>query len=427
MTDNPHAPPLRGSLPPKGAAFSSWGGPAMATNPHAPPLRGSPPPEGAAFSSWGGPAMKTTLFAIALLVAAMSPLVAQAQSGARTAPPAPTWQREAVPFYDTVHALQGIYGHWALPRAQAFDRSAQALTETVAAMCSGNTDTNASKAALESARNAWLGTTRAWEELSAIAIGPVIARRTQRAIDFAPTRPALIEKAMQAQPQGAQAFERIGTPAKGLPALEWLLWTRPVQPATPGCSYAHEVALDVAREATAVAADFARTAASDWGAEEQQEQSTQAMSEFVNQWVGGIERLRWAHMEKPLRAAQGSKPPEYPRSASQSTLAAWAATWKGLSTVTQQSAQAPTPAPGEALVPLETYLRGKGLNPLADKLHQAAQKVDASMAQVQKAGVKGKPAIQQAARDLAALKFLAESEVAPALQVSIGFSDADGD
>ena len=31
MRNDPHAPPLRGSLPPKGAAFSSWGGPAMKT------------------------------------------------------------------------------------------------------------------------------------------------------------------------------------------------------------------------------------------------------------------------------------------------------------------------------------------------------------------------------------------------------------
>ena len=222
-------------------------------------------------------------------------------------------------------------------------------------------------------------------------------------------------------------MERVGTPAKGLPALEWLLWTRPMQPGTAACGYAHEVALDIAREAAAVAAEFARTAQTDWGAEEQQEASTQAMSEFVNQWVGGMERLRWAHMEKPLRAAQGSKAPEYPRSASQSTLAAWAATWQGLRSVTVQSASAAAPAPGTALVPLATYLRGKGQNLLADKLQQAVQKVDASMAQVQRAGVRGKAAIQQAARDLAALKFLAESEVAPALQVSIGFSDADGD
>ncbi len=31
MGNGPHAPPLRGSLPPEGAAFSSWGGPAMKT------------------------------------------------------------------------------------------------------------------------------------------------------------------------------------------------------------------------------------------------------------------------------------------------------------------------------------------------------------------------------------------------------------
>ena len=40
---SPHAPPLRGSLPPK-AADPAWGGPAQGpSNPHAPPLRGSLP------------------------------------------------------------------------------------------------------------------------------------------------------------------------------------------------------------------------------------------------------------------------------------------------------------------------------------------------------------------------------------------------
>jgi len=51
----PHARP--GSLPPEGAAFLPWGGPAAA---NAPTLAfGSLPPEGAAFSPWGGPAAKT--------------------------------------------------------------------------------------------------------------------------------------------------------------------------------------------------------------------------------------------------------------------------------------------------------------------------------------------------------------------------------
>ncbi len=147
----------------------------------------------------------------------------------------------------------------------------------------------------------------AWESLSAVAVGPVVARRAQRQIDFAPTRPQLIERAIKAQPQGATAFERVGMPAKGLPALEWLLWTQPAQPASPACSYAVEVALDVEREAVAQQAAFREAAQTDWAAEDQQERSTQAMGEFINQWVGGIERLRWAHMEKPLRAAQGAR------------------------------------------------------------------------------------------------------------------------
>lgn len=370
---------------------------------------------------------------LALAALCAGPTVAVAQGAAATkaptaatAPaPAPAWQREAVPFYDTVHALQGIYGHWALPRAQALQRQAQALPPALAALCQAPAGDH--QAALNAARTAWQATARAWESLAAVSIGPVIARRSQRAIDFTPTRPALIEKAMASQPQGAKAFERIGTPAKGLPALEWMLWTRPVAPATPGCAYAHEVALDVAREAAALQDAFAGAAGTDWGAEDEQEQSTQAMSEFVNQWVGGIERLRWAQMEKPLRAAQGTRAPDYPRNASSDTIASWAATWAGLRSVTALPAASPTPVPGEALVPLETYLRGKGLNPLADKLRQATDAVDAAMAQVQKAGTRDKGPIQQAAKELAALKFLAESEVAPALQVSIGFSDADGD
>jgi hypothetical protein len=59
-------------------------------------------------------------------------------------------------------------------------------------------------------------------------------------------------------------MERIGAPAKGLPALEWLLWTQPVAPSSPACRYAAEVAADIAREAAALAAAFDALAAQDW-------------------------------------------------------------------------------------------------------------------------------------------------------------------
>ena len=336
-----------------------------------------------------------------------------------------SWQSEAVPYYDTVQVLQGIYGHAALPNAQAFERAAQALAPAIGALCAAGAPAQGGPA-LAGARIAWQDATLAWEQLSAVAMGPVIARRSLRSIDFAPTRPALIVRAIQTQPQGAKAFERVGTPAKGLPALEWLLWTSPATAGSPACSYAQEVALDVAREGSALQASYAQAVTTDWGAEDQQERSAQAMSEFVNQWVGGIERLRWAHMEKPLRAAQG-RAPDYPRAASGQTLAAWTTAWAALRNVTVLPDGASAPVPGTALVPLETQLRGMGLNPLADRLRQASEQVDAALAQVAQAGVQNPAAIQRTARALAALKFLAESEVAPALQVSIGFSDADGD
>jgi hypothetical protein len=59
MTYGPYAPPLRGSLPPKGARFA-LGRPCGGTYPYAPPLRGSLPPKGARFAL-GRPCGETQL------------------------------------------------------------------------------------------------------------------------------------------------------------------------------------------------------------------------------------------------------------------------------------------------------------------------------------------------------------------------------
>lgn len=359
---------------------------------------------------------RRALFAAALALAAALP-AAHAQTG---------WRVQAVPFYDTTHALQGLYAHWGVPRATAFASASQALPAALRALCAA--PPAQADAALQGARAAWADAMLAWEGLSGVAIGPVIARRAQRQIDFAPTRPHLIERAIKTQPQGAADFERVGTPAKGLPALEWLLWTQPALPGTPACGYAVQAALDVEREAVALRTAFDAAARTDWAAEDEQERSTQAMAEFINQWVGGIERLRWAHMEKPLRAAQGTRAPDYPRAASGRTAAAWQAEWQAVRTLAVLPAEAATPAPGQALVPLETYLRGRGLNPLADRLLAASRSVDAAFTALDKGGsLPQAAAVQQVARELTALKRLAEAEIAPALEVSIGFSDADGD
>lgn len=292
---------------------------------------------------------------------------------------------------------------WHAPRSAAFAQAAAALPPAVERLCRATPEH--AEAALAGARLAWTDGLSSWERLAGVAIGPVLERRAQRALDFTPTRPRLIEKAIKSAPRAAADMELVGTPAKGLPALEWLLWTRPVRPGTPDCAYAVQVARELDREAAALAA--ARPAARD---------EPGRLAELVNQWVGGIERLRWPGMEMPLRVAMTAgpaTPPDWPRTASGAYALAWAAQWDALRGLAVS---------GEAS--LAGQLRARGKTGLADALAAEVAALDTRMA-----GLDGRDraAVLAAAQALAGLKHRVETEVAPALGVVIGFSDADGD
>lgn len=268
------------------------------------------------------------------------------------------WAQVAVPSYNPADLMVGMHRAWTAPQSRTLASEASALTAAVTGHCTADGDP---AAALQAARQQWRVTVTVWERLSAVAIGPVLERRSIRQIDFTPTRPALIERAILAAPQGVDAMARIGTPAKGFPALEWLLWTRPAQPGTPACAYAVEVARDIERESLALREAFeslAQRAPEEWD----DERAVAGMSDFVNQWLGSLERLRWAQMEKPLRARQA-----LPRAASGTTAASWLSHWQGVRTLGLFTGDL-APAPGQGLVPLETYLRGQGLNNLANQL-----------------------------------------------------------
>ncbi|RCW72904.1 imelysin family protein [Pseudorhodoferax soli] len=328
----------------------------------------------------------------------------------------------ALPFYAPPDFMQGAWRRWYAPRAQEFVQCAQALVAALSAQCAAPAGDSA---ALAAARNAWGEAALALGRLSSVSVGPLLQRRTLRQIDFAPTRPELIRRAIAAAPLDAAALERIGTPAKGLPALEWLLWTQPPAPGTPACRYAQLLAENVLAEGQALAQAFTALASAQPGPDDEDadEAAAVAMAELVNQWVGGVERLRWPFMDKPLKSAPKGKPPAYPRAASGLSREAWAAQWQGLRTL----AVAPDDSvaqPGQDLVALETYMRGRGLNPLADRWAATVRKVDAAVA----AARPDAPAsVQAASKAVAGLKQLAEAELAPALNIRIGFSDADGD
>lgn len=378
----------------------------------------------------------------------------------------------AMPFYSAEHALAGVYAHHLPPLSRAFQTQADALvwatTQHCAALPSLGNGYSPLLDASTSLHAQWQQTMAAWEALSTPAIGSVLTRRSQRQIDFWPTRPELIAKALDKAPQTLVDMERVGTLAKGLPAFEFVLSTgQPLDPARarafdarglkPGekpkevpfanrpmpaatCQYLVLVAQGVQVEARELAAELNAWAAKDWQAQSEAdvEVTRAALVEWLNQWLGGVERLRWMHIEKPVKAVQtaGSalkgNPPHFARMGREANLAGWRAQWASLKAQGQLTpAQRLTPPePGQAPVPIEALLLGKGHIALAQRWAKALDAVTArldALPAVAPARASDHRQLLAVSAALKAVTVLYQNEVATALDIPLGFSDADGD
>jgi uncharacterized protein len=302
------------------------------------------------------------------------------------------WRVVAVPFLTPQAWLRSIDERWYAPRSTEFAQATARLSDTLAGNC-----------AAAPAQRAWRDAMLAWERLSAVQTGALVERRSARALDFQPARPAAIERAM-ATPDIDIAS--VGSPALGLPALEWLLWRTPLRGAS--CTYAQRVAAHLADEAKSLATAYAAP-------RERDDETTQRdFAALLNQLVGGVAALRWAQIGKPRREGKA----QWPRATSGLTREAWQARAQALRHLLEHHAQSDAP------VALEPFLRGRGMNPLADRVRQASLGAARAMAAALPARTATLPAAEQA---LAALEQVVGSKVAPALEVTIGFSDADGD
>lgn len=378
----------------------------------------------------------------------------------------------AVPYYSAEHALAGVYAHQVPPLSQRFQAEADALVAATHRHCTALPDLGTGFAPLQAAsvllHTQWQHTMVAWEALSTPAIGPVLTRRAQRQIDFWPTRHELIQKALDKAPQTLADMERVGTLAKGLPAFESVLaaW-QPLNPAQgrafdargsqPGdtpkevpfvnrpmpaatCHYLLLLAQGVQAEGRELGAELTAWAAKDWLAtsESEPEATRAALVEWLNQWLGGVERLRWMHIEKPVKAVQTAgnalkgNPPHFARMGREANLAGWRAQWASLKAqgqLTPAQRLAP-PEPGQALVPIEALLLGKGHIALAQRWAKALDAVTARLDALPAAAPARASDHRQLLALSAALKTvtaLYQNEVATALDIPLGFSDADGD
>ena len=346
-----------------------------------------------------------------LLAAAVLPataLGARAQSGGV----------RAFPFYSGEDALQGLYGQHLPPLARDFEVHAAALTAAARQHC-------ATPATVPPLQEAWRKALLSWQALSSPALGPVIERRSQRQIDFWPPRPNLLDKALLNKPASLADMERIGTPAKGFPAMELLLAGKPNP---THCPYLVLIAEGIEAEARALRVEFDAMAAHDWTSDENAARAV--FAEWINQWLGGLERLRWTQIEQPVQKARTAGKGQragFARQTAADNATEWRAQWQALraqARLTPEQQRQP-PQPGRGLIPIEALLMGKGHIALAQRWAQALDAADAGMARLPaKASDMDLMALS---RVLKGATMLFQTEVAAALDVPLGFSDADGD
>ncbi len=331
----------------------------------------------------------------------------------------------AAPYYSAEQAMQGLYTHHLPPLARAFQAEADQLVNATGRYCQGQIP-------LAELRAQWQRALVNWETLSTPAVGPLVTRRSQRQIDFWPTRPDLLRRSMEKGPLTLADMERVGTPAKGFPAFEVLIaqWAASGQPApAAACRYAELVAQGIAVEARDLQNELGGWASKAW--DDEPEATKAALAEWVNQWLAGLERLRWAHIEKPItshqttgNAAKGTAVP-FARLDRETGLRDWRAQWQSLLIQGRLPAGAPPPAAGSALVPMEALLMGKGQLALAQKWGQALDEVTAAMEQLTPRSSERE--LLAVTKSMKTVTGLFQNEVAAALDVPLGFSDADGD
>lgn len=299
------------------------------------------------------------------------------------------------------------------PGYRHFGDKVDALASALAASCEGQ------PAAAAASRQRWLEAAHDLRELSPLPIGPVLESRLLRRIDFWPTRPAQIESSIAQYAKTPANTARIGLPARGLPALEYLLFDAE-RPALaddgPACRYAVWLARDTAAGIAATVSAWP-----DWIAdlaEAEPEREARLLADGINILIGSTETLRLKYLEKPLRPHTG--PAETDAWRSGSARAGLTAYFSGLRAGLQGD---------EGMPGLTAMLRGRGLLTLAERLDQRIDAVQTALAALPPdfAADAARPQTGTLVSELSRLQRLLAEELADAMKVSIGFGENDGD
>jgi predicted lipoprotein len=331
---------------------------------------------------------------------------------------APAWAAPAdQPFEAYARFVRGIYAQWYLPGANDFAAQSQALVGPLQQLCTADAATEPE--ALARAQQQWLRTVSAWERFSAVRGGALLARRSPRSLDFMPTRPEAIAEAVRTVAPDATTLESTTAPAKGLPALEWLLWPGKLRAHTPACHYAEQLASDILAEAEALQTAYAAALQAGWDDQE----AEYAMYEFLNLWNGALQKLWREDIDRTLQKLNAGRFATFNRNASGHAAQAWAIHWQAVRSLAIGSAS------GADVPSVHAYLLAQNHAPQAELLLQAVAHVDQAMDRLlaSRAPTAASVPLHQLITALKALQHCTEKDLGPALQFTISFFDEDGD
>lgn len=198
--------------------------------------------------------------------------------------------------------LKGLAEGVFQPHAQQFARQSQLWAQDWQHYCQ-----RPSPAGWKKLQQGWLATARQWQALEMVQIGPVIERRSQREVNFWPTRPAQIDTWLNnSEALTTEALDALPAAAKGLPAIEYLMSPKAVSKGRR-CEVAAWLAQGIAQEAAGLDQDW-RNGYTRQLAEAGQHpedkvflRTDQALGELINLMIAGIDFVRVRKLEKPLQ------------------------------------------------------------------------------------------------------------------------------
>lgn len=301
-----------------------------------------------------------------------------------------------------------LQGHY-IPVAEALQQSATALHASLAAPVTQ----------WQAQQPLWVQTMLHWERLAAVAVGPLLERRAARSIDFWPTRPALVQRQLDANaatPLTPEQIESVGSAARGLPALEWMFWRVPANP--PNQHYARLLAQHVLNECTILLDGYRAMSA----AQRSEEEAAALYGEWYGQAVGGLDQLR---IKKMVPDTRGKEVSLWVRGVSGQTAAAWQAQLQGVQAFLVGSAAAQAARPDW---PVAGSLQGLLLG---NDSPEPSRKLQRLTLAALRNGARARPdntaSLRTAQQALAQLSQYLGSLADTVLHISMGFTDADGD